>query len=153
MTGATPESLDKRVEHIEEEARMILPGIQALFGFQLIAVFNQRFTDLSHTAQLTHFVALLCSAFAVLLVLTPAAYHRQAEPSSISERLCRIGTKCLTLAFAPLSVAIAGDIGVIGELLEFSPMLSVGIAVAVFLALVGAWFVFPRLVRAQIQTT
>ncbi|TLG71825.1 hypothetical protein [Methylocystis sp. B8] len=26
-----------------EEARMVLPGIQALFGFQLIAVFNNRF--------------------------------------------------------------------------------------------------------------
>ena len=37
------EPLEKVVEHLEEEARMILPGIQALFGFQLIAVFNQRF--------------------------------------------------------------------------------------------------------------
>jgi hypothetical protein len=26
---------------------MVLPGIQALFGFQLVAAFNQRFTDLS----------------------------------------------------------------------------------------------------------
>jgi hypothetical protein len=25
---------------------MVLPGIQALFGFQLIAVFDQRFADL-----------------------------------------------------------------------------------------------------------
>jgi len=27
-------------EYLIEECRMVLPGIQALFGFQLIAVFN-----------------------------------------------------------------------------------------------------------------
>ena len=39
------ESLETEVEQILEEARMVLPGIQALFGFQLIAVFNQRFDE------------------------------------------------------------------------------------------------------------
>ncbi len=34
-----------------EEARMVLPGIQALFGFQLIAAFNQRFSELKALAQ------------------------------------------------------------------------------------------------------
>ena len=29
-----------------EEARMVLPGIQALFGFQFITVFNERFRQL-----------------------------------------------------------------------------------------------------------
>ena len=37
------EALKDAVEQALEEARMVLPGIQALFGFQLIAVFNQRF--------------------------------------------------------------------------------------------------------------
>lgn len=32
------ESLKKAVTHTLEEARMILPGVQALFGFQLIAI-------------------------------------------------------------------------------------------------------------------
>jgi len=33
----------KTISHLLEECRMVLPGIQALFGFQLIAVFNQPF--------------------------------------------------------------------------------------------------------------
>jgi hypothetical protein len=52
---------------------MVLPGIQALFGFQLVAVFNQRFTELSNFVQLTHFAALMLTAQAILFVLTPAA--------------------------------------------------------------------------------
>jgi hypothetical protein len=31
---------------VVDEARMLLPGIQALFGFQLIAVFNQTFSQI-----------------------------------------------------------------------------------------------------------
>lgn len=41
-----PLSLDEAARYLVEECRMILPDIQALFGFQLIAVFNQRFTTL-----------------------------------------------------------------------------------------------------------
>lgn len=39
------ESLSKVASHILEECRMVLPGIQALFGFQLIVVFNSRFWE------------------------------------------------------------------------------------------------------------
>jgi hypothetical protein len=40
--------LAEAATYLLDECRMVLPGIQALFGFQLIAVFNQRFEqDLS----------------------------------------------------------------------------------------------------------
>jgi len=35
--------LSKAAQLLLEECRMVLPGIQALFGFQLIVVFNSRF--------------------------------------------------------------------------------------------------------------
>ena len=39
------ESLEEAT-HATDEARMVLPGVQgAILGFQLIAVFNQRFGD------------------------------------------------------------------------------------------------------------
>ena len=38
-------SLSKAAEYLLEECRMVLPGIQALFGFQLVAVFNQSFGE------------------------------------------------------------------------------------------------------------
>jgi hypothetical protein len=37
------ESLKDAVQQTLDEARMVQPGIQALFGFQLIAVFNDGF--------------------------------------------------------------------------------------------------------------
>jgi hypothetical protein len=52
---------------------MVLPGIQALFGFQLIAVFNDRFQQLEGLYQLIHFIALVLVALSVAIIMTPAA--------------------------------------------------------------------------------
>ena len=40
VQGDPDERVEKMAQEAIEEARMVLPGIQALFGFQLIAVFN-----------------------------------------------------------------------------------------------------------------
>jgi hypothetical protein len=40
------EKVDGLVEHIMQEARMVLPGVQALFGFQLVCVFSQGFAQI-----------------------------------------------------------------------------------------------------------
>ena len=51
-------SLDRATTHILEECRMVLPGIQALFGFQLIAVFNPGFSEhLSTSEQHLHLLS------------------------------------------------------------------------------------------------
>jgi Family of unknown function (DUF6328) len=55
-----------------------MPGIQAIFGFQLIAVFNVRFRDFTSVEQAVHLAALLLIALAIALIMTPAAYHRIA---------------------------------------------------------------------------
>lgn len=40
------ETLKEELSNILVEARMALPGMQGLFGFQTIAVFNTRFVEL-----------------------------------------------------------------------------------------------------------
>ncbi|MGE5072104.1 MAG: DUF6328 family protein, partial [Anaerolineae bacterium] len=66
------------VDALLNECRMVLPGVQALFGFQLIAVFNQGFSEkLSTGEQYLHLAALALVANSGALVMAPAAYHRQ----------------------------------------------------------------------------
>lgn len=55
------ETLEEEATHATDEARMVLPGVQAILGFQLIAVFNQRFEDLSKIQQYVHLGAFLRS--------------------------------------------------------------------------------------------
>ena len=57
--GVETESLHQEAQQMIEEARMVLPGIQTLFGFQLIAVFNNRFQELTLYEQYIHFSSIL----------------------------------------------------------------------------------------------
>ena len=59
------ESLKDEVHNLLEESRMVLPGIQALFGFQLIAGFNQGFGQLPVTEQYLHYSSLVLVALAI----------------------------------------------------------------------------------------
>jgi hypothetical protein len=80
-------SLEEETKIIIEEARMVLPGIQSLFGFQLIAVFNNRFQNLTGTEQAFHFIALLMVAVAIALIMTPAAYNTTESPQEVPSRV------------------------------------------------------------------
>src|SRR5581483_5360333 len=83
LTSSPPDvperqSLPQITKNILEECRMVLPGIQALFGFQLVAVFNTTFWErLTESDRILHLIAMLVVAISVALVMAPAAYHRQ----------------------------------------------------------------------------
>jgi len=104
-------SLDSAARHILEECRMVLPGIQALFGFQLIAVFNQGFEEkLSTVQQQLHLASIILTVFAVGLVMTPAALHRQIDPLAVSRQFIEWSTILLLLSMFPLGLSIPGTL-------------------------------------------
>ena len=146
------ETLDKIVQHLEEEARMILPGIQALFGFQLIAVFNQKFSEMVSADQHFHFLSLLFTTVAIAFVLSPAAYHRQAEPNKITKRFCRLGTRMLTLSLIPLIIGISLDLFVITKVITKDQTESLVVSALAFVLLTTFWFIFPQLAKARNKT-
>jgi Na+/melibiose symporter-like transporter len=97
---------------------MVLPGIQALFGFQLIAVFNEGFAQkLSTVEQWIHFVSIVLTVIAVALVMTPAALHRQIDPLSVTRKLNRSSTNLLLWSMFPLAVSIYMEIHLIGHII------------------------------------
>jgi hypothetical protein len=143
------ENLEEAVTHTTDEARMILPGVQAILGFQLIAVFNQTFEQMSDSLQLTHLAAFVLLVLAMGLLMTPAAYHRTLEPRVVTARFVFIASGLLALAMVPLAVGLALDAFVISYLITGSQAAAAGVAVALFLALVTLWFVFPRLMCSK----
>ena len=118
------QSLGDQVDSIEQEARMVLPGIQTLFGFQLITVFNQNFkASLSEAEQIVHLTALLLVATSAVLVVAPAAYHRQAQ-HQISKHFIELSSHFLAWAMAPLALGTCLDIYLVTRVVLISPWLS-----------------------------
>lgn len=141
---------DEAKESIEE-ARMVLPGIQAVLGFQLIAVFSQRFEALSSPQQLLHFTSLVLVALAIALVMTPAAYHRIAEPGIVSRRFIDLASRLIAAAMVPLALGLSLDIVlVVWFSLEswVAGLLVGGMLLLVFATL---WFAFPLRQRRSIR--
>lgn len=96
---------------------MVLPGIQALFGFQLIAVFNAKFWELSFSQRVTHLIAIGFVAIAIALVMTPAAYHRVVLQMSISQRFLDISSRLLLCSMVPLMLEICLDFSLIAAMI------------------------------------
>jgi len=143
-----PHDLEQEATHVLEEARMVLPGIQALLGFQLIAVFSAGFdVDLTPGEQRLHLAAIVLVALSVLLIMAPAAYHRQAERGRVSRHFVELASRLLTFAMAPLMLGIAAEIFLVARVILQDTAISLAIAAALLAAFVGLWFVFPYMTR------
>jgi hypothetical protein len=138
-------SLDSAARHLLEECRMVLPGIQALFGFQLIAVFNQGFGEkLSQHAQYMHLGAIVLTALSMALVMTPAALHRQAEPCEVSERFVWMASNMVLAGMFPLALAVGIDAYVVASAVLEHDGLAALIAAVLLALFTGLWLVLPR---------
>jgi hypothetical protein len=141
-------SLDSATRHILEECRMVLPGIQALFGFQLIAVFNQGFAEkLSTGQQQLHLVSIVLTICAVGLVMTPAALHRQIDPLAVSRRFIETSTMLLLLSMFPLGLSISLELYIIASIITGLFWLSLLAASGVLILFFALWVLLPNLKR------
>jgi len=137
-------SLSKAAQYLLEECRMVLPGIQALFGFQLIAVFNPSFGQkLSGAEQRLHLLTIGLVAIAIALVMAPAAYHRQTGPRQVSKAFVEVSTRLLLWSMLPLAASICVESYLVGRVILGSPYAALP-AVVVFFVFLGLWFVLPR---------
>lgn len=145
--------LSKAAGYLIEECRMVLPGIQALFGFQLIAVFSERFdTALGSDLQQLHLAAIALVAVAIALIMTPAAYHRQVDPLRVSRRFIQVSTALLIASMPVLLAALALDFYVVARLIVDSPTAGT-LATALAVLYCMLWFGLPWYERLRHRGT
>ncbi|HKD78025.1 MAG TPA: DUF6328 family protein, partial [Ktedonobacterales bacterium] len=72
------QSLEARIVQALTELRVVLPGAQALFGFQVSAVLTKRIAQISDVSRAVHLASTGMVVVAIILLLAPATYHRIA---------------------------------------------------------------------------
>jgi hypothetical protein len=141
--------LSKAAELLLEECRMVLPGIQALFGFQLIAVFNAGFSQrLSPGDQRIHVAAITLVVLAIAIIMTPATYHRQSGPEQITRSFIRISTRLLLASMLPLAVGICLDFYLVVASIT-GRLVGICLASVVSVAFTTLWLLLPRVRTLQ----
>ena len=145
---ATDASLKSRIEQMLTEARVIIPGAQALLGFQLIAVLTKAFNELPDAFKYIHCIALSTVTLSIILLMTPAALHRIGFRGEDDPTFFKIGSRFVVAGSAPLAIGIAADVAVV----FFKAVGNEGVAilsgVASLAALLGFWLGYPFWLRA-----
>jgi hypothetical protein len=128
---------------------VILPGAQALLGFQLAIVLTDAFERLPALSRVLHGAALLCVALSVVLLITPAALHRIVWAGEDAEPFLRHGGMITVSALLPLAVGMAIDAYVVLVRMTDAAGTAAVAAPIVLLCLIGMWFLWPMMERSR----
>lgn len=142
------QSLETRIEQALTELRVILPGAQALFGFQFTAVLTQSFQRLPPLSQAVHMVSLALVAVAVILLIAPVAYHRIASRGQAEEGVLRYAVRMMLPALGLLSLGLVGDCYVTLRRIVASPVLAITVSLLALLGFAALLYVVPLLARS-----
>jgi hypothetical protein len=143
------EKINEDIRNIIEEARVVLPGLQALFGFQTIAVFNERFADIATIAKVCHMLGLALVVVAIAMVMTPASYHR-ACGGKASAKMVKLSSFLIRGALAPLAIGLALDMFTVTYVASEQAPVSVLAGALTFLLMASLWFVLPAVQKRRL---
>jgi hypothetical protein len=140
--------LNVKIDQALTEGRVILPGAQALFGFQLSIVLTEAFEKLPERLQFVHAATTGLLALSVMLLMAPAAYHRIVYAGEETEDVQRVAGWLITGATLPLALGLGGDLYVVAAKIAGE---SAGLAAgtAALLLLLGLWYGFPIVAARQ----
>jgi len=142
------ERLDRELTELVQELRVLLPGVQVLFGFLLVVPFSVGFRSVNGAERALFFIAIAATSVSAVLLIAPSARHRARFRDRDKEALIVSSNQLTLAATAFLAVAMVAVIVLIGEYL-YNWVLGIVAGVVTF-ALVG-WFWYGWGIARNIQ--
>jgi hypothetical protein len=112
------ERVDRELIELLNELRVALPGVQVLFAFLLILPFQQAFADSSPEDQAVYTLALLLTALAAALLITPSMYHRLNFRRGQKERMLFDSNKLMVAGMIATAAAIACSVYLVVDVIH-----------------------------------
>ena len=140
---------EEKIQHALTDARVVLPGAQALLGFQLVGVLLAGFEHLPASSQYIHVVSLGLVTLSTILLMTPAAYHRLVEQGEPSEHFYRLAKTAVLCSMVPLGAGICGDFFIVIRKISGSLILANSITVLLMAIFFILWFGFGLVKRGH----
>ena len=142
-------SVKDKIGHVLLETRMVLPGAQTLLGFQVAIILQETFDSLPTSSKYVHLGSLAFVAPSILLLMTPAAYHRIVEQGEETEHFHKVAGRLMLLATLPLALGLSGDTFVVVRKVLGSTTAGVVAAGLNLLLCFGLWFGLSLSQRAR----
>jgi hypothetical protein len=136
------ERLDRNLEEMTGELRVVVTGVQVLFAFLLIVPFNTGFAHVGSFERAVYFVTLIFAALAAVCTIAPSAEHRFLFHHHDKQYLVFSSNRVVIAGLAFLALAMCGCLLLVTTKLF-------GLTVGVLTASLGAlpfavlWFALP----------
>jgi hypothetical protein len=145
------ERLDRNLQELLSELRVVVTGVQVLFAFLLVVPFNSGFVHIGPFQRGVYFVTLLLAALAAACMLAPAAHHRILFRCDDKEHIVFVSNRLMISGMSFLALAMCGSLLLVAtELFGVSTgVVTVAIAASGFLVL---WFVTPLMRKARLSS-
>jgi Family of unknown function (DUF6328) len=136
------ERLDRNLEELTGELRVVVTGVQVLFAFLLIVPFDSGFAQVGGFERTVYFVTLLLAALAAVLTIAPSAEHRLLFRHGDKQHIVFRSNRVTIAGLASLALAMCGCLLLVTTKLF-------GIATGVLVASLAAlpflvlWFAVP----------
>ena len=134
--------LDRELDELLQELRVVLPGIQVLFAFLLTVPFAQRFATVDDFQETTYFVALVATALASVFLISPSVQHRLRWRDHDKEFLLRSANRHVLTGIVLLGIAIEAVVLLVGDFL-YGRAAGVAVAGVVGVVMVVVWWLAP----------
>jgi anti-anti-sigma factor len=141
------ERLDRNLDEMMGELRVVVTGVQVLFAFLLIVPFNSGFVGIGPFERTVYLVTLVCSALAALCVIMPAAYHRMLFRQDDKRHVVLVANRVTLVGLGLLAVAMCGSVLLVTSKL-YGATAGTITAALVATAFAVLWFIAPLLRRA-----
>jgi Family of unknown function (DUF6328) len=149
--AATP--IAAKIDYVLTEARIVLPGVQALLGFQLAIVFTIGFSELAPHLQVIHGLSAGLMTFAMVLLIAPAACHRIVYGGANTIDMYTVAQRFLMTATMFLALGVATDVYVV--IVKTASNASAALLIALLTAAtqIGMWLIWPWWMRMRASST
>lgn len=142
------ETLDRELDELIAEIRVVIPGVTVLLAFLLGLPFTKVFSDLIALQADVYFVAFLSTAIAVIFLLSGSAYHQVRGKPYSKGRLIKTTIRQMVSALILLSIALSAVVFLVTDLL-FGTVTSVVVTSAIAVLIGWLWFALPMYRRIR----
>jgi hypothetical protein len=144
--------LDRNLEEMTGELRVVVTGVQVLFAFLLIVPFNTGFAHVGSFERTVYFIALIFAALAAVCTLAPSAQHRFLFRHDDKDHIVRVSNRIVIAGLGFLAVAMCGCLLLVATYL-FGPLTGAITLAASALPFAVLWFALPLRRRARLERT
>ena len=106
----TLERLDRNLQELLSELRIVVTGVQVLFAFLLVVPFNAGFAHIGPFQRGVYFGTLLLAALAAMCLLAPAAHHRILFRHDDKQHVVFVSNRLMLTGLGALALAMCGSL-------------------------------------------